>query len=575
MRNFIIFILLFFGFLSSAQNREKAFQINKKLGRGINYGNMFEAPSESAWGNQWQPEYAQMIAGLGFNHVRIPIRWEPADRTSETSPYTITPSFLNRIKQVVDSALANGLYAIINMHHHDALFENPVTEKARFLAQWEQIAAYFKDYPDSLLFELLNEPHNNLTSGLWNEFAPEVLAKIRNESPERVVLIGTAEYGGLGGLQYIEIPDDEYLILTVHYYSPFHFTHQGAEWVGDSSDDWLGTEWNDTETERLAVQTDFAPLKQFEKDHNIPVHIGEFGAYSKAAMKYRVKWTTYISRYLESLNWSWAYWEFSAGFGIYNPGTDTWNTELVDALLHNQMPEPARYVGTPVYTSNFSQTVTDWNLYVQGGASANMLKDGNNLSVTITGGGTENWHVQLVKNNIKLEAGKKYRFTFKAKAATNQMATAYVGKSSSPWSAYSNYNSFSLADTFNTYSYIFDMLTDDNATRIVFDLGKSTTNINIEFVSLEEIVIEEASGAKATGKYSSAIYPNPATGYFIINNLNDFNEFSIINLQGQVLINEQIIPSVNRVNLSGLTPGIYFLSLTSRHIRVTDRFIKK
>ena len=78
------------------------------------------------------------------------------------------------------------------MHHHDNLFANPSAEKARFISQWEQISDYFKNYPDSLLFEILNEPHDKLTPALWNEYSKEALSVIRKTNPERCVLLGTA-----------------------------------------------------------------------------------------------------------------------------------------------------------------------------------------------------------------------------------------------------------------------------------------------------------------------------------------------------------------------------------------------
>ena len=137
MKTLFSFIFLLTSLLLTAQTREKAFEINSHLGRGINFGNIFEAPSETAWGNPWKPQYPQIIANLGFNHVRIPIRWEPDERSSANYPYIINTVFLNRIKQVVDSTLNNGLYAIINMHHHEALYEDPDGEKERFLATVE------------------------------------------------------------------------------------------------------------------------------------------------------------------------------------------------------------------------------------------------------------------------------------------------------------------------------------------------------------------------------------------------------------------------------------------------------
>ena len=72
MKTLFSVIFLLTSLLLTAQTREKAFEINSQLGRGINFGNIFEAPSETAWGNPWKPQYPQIIADLGFNHVRIP-----------------------------------------------------------------------------------------------------------------------------------------------------------------------------------------------------------------------------------------------------------------------------------------------------------------------------------------------------------------------------------------------------------------------------------------------------------------------------------------------------------------------
>ena len=76
--------------------------------------------------------------------------------------------------------LNNGLSAIINMHHHEALFADPDGQKERFLAQWKQISEFFKDYPDQLLFEILNEPNGNLTANKWNIFLADALTTIRH-----------------------------------------------------------------------------------------------------------------------------------------------------------------------------------------------------------------------------------------------------------------------------------------------------------------------------------------------------------------------------------------------------------
>jgi len=575
LKNLFTISLLIISFGLTAQTREKAFETNAKLGRGINYGNMFEAPSETAWGNQWEPEYAGIIAELGFNHVRIPIRWEPSDRSMATPPYTVYSLFLNRIKQVVDSALNNGLYAIINMHHHEALYENPDGQKERFLAQWKQISTFFKDYPDSLLFELLNEPHGNLVAEKWNEFVPQALDTIRKENPDRIVLIGTPNYGGLGGIPYIELPDDENIILTVHYYNPFQFTHQGASWVGGNADEWLGTEWLDTETERDVMRQEFAPLKAFEIQHNIPVHIGEFGAYSKADMKSRARWTTFLSRYLEELGWSWAYWEFSAGFGVYNPSNKTFYTELVDALLHNEMPEPGRYVGTPVYTSNFQTGNDGWNLSAQQSASAQLTRAENTLNINISNPGTDGWHVQLKKGNISLQAGRKYRFSFKAKAESARSMTTYIGMSQDPWSAYSGYNGVSLADTFAVYTFIFDANTTDNSARMVFDMGNSDINIWITEIKIEEIIFQPPTGISEINSQEFTIYPNPVKDRLFFNTTSDFEKITVFNILGRPVQENTVRKNEKSLDVTALEPGIYLVRFSGKDRMVTKKIVKR
>lgn len=223
--------------IEKEQTWASAQEINARLSKGINIGNTFEAMQ--SWQAPFDPADLKRIADLGFNHVRIPIRWERDDRSMSKAPYTIRTDFMKTIKSVVDEALKNKLHVIINMHHHDALMANPTGEKPRFLSQWEQISDFFKDYPDSLLFEIQNEPHDKLTPDLWNDYANEALKVIRKTNPKRSVLIGTAEWGGVGGLKSLIIPNDTHLILTIHYYNPFQFTHQGASWA-QGSEAWLG-----------------------------------------------------------------------------------------------------------------------------------------------------------------------------------------------------------------------------------------------------------------------------------------------------------------------------------------------
>lgn len=577
VRIVLVVLLLFTGsaLVLPAQNRLPAFEMNERLGRGINIGNTFEAPTETEWGNPWYPEYFEMIADLGFQHVRLPVRWETPERSMATAPYTITPAFLERIQEVVDAALDNNLHIIVNMHHHDALFDDPAGQKERFLSQWSQIAEYFKDYPDMLLFEVLNEPHGNLTPDLWNEFFTDALAEIRQTNPERVVIMGVAEYGGLGGISKLQLPDDEYIILSPHYYNPFNFTHQGAEWVGPDADAWLGTKWNDTEADRETVASEFSYALEFSETHHIPIHVGEFGAYSKADIESRERWTTFLARWFEEQGMSWAYWEFSAGFGIYNPTTDEFNTPLVDALLHNEMPDPIPIVATPVYVSDFSSGTDGWFLSTQGGAAGSLSASDGKLNVSITNGGTEGWHVQLVKNDIPLHKDKMYRISFKAQATADRGATFYAGRASDPWNSYSGYSGVSISTSETSFSVSFTMNDPtDLAARLVFDLGQNAFGVSITEVKVEELqFVVTAVGDDTQRKLK--VYPNPVATELFCDDLALYRQAHIYDIRGRLVSAFDVTPHTASINFEGVPRGLYVLKLSGHtgddYIRVVKQ----
>jgi len=573
MRLKLLTLLFLIHFSAFAQTREHAFEINAQLGRGMNLS-MFEGNTNSVTVSKWNPDYPRMIAELGFNHVRIPIRWEPSGRSNPEAPYNINPDFLDQIKLVVDSCLDNGLFAIINMHHHEALFADPDGQKERFLSQWRQISEFFKGYSDKLIFEILNEPHSLLTPEKWNVFLADAVTAIREDSPQRIVSIGTADWGGLGSISDMVLPADENIILTIHYYNPFSFTGQGASWI-EGADAWLGTKWNNTEPERQKVQKDFAPLKEMEEQQNIPIHIGEFGSYSKGDSISREKWTTYVARYIESQGWSWAYWEFCEGYGIYNPGTGTYNQFLVDALQNNPMPEPSYYAATPVYASNFSMGSTEWDLRNSNVAVSTKQTKNGQMVISISTIGSSGWYIQLVKYGIKLEAGKKYRVRFKARAENGRSLTAYVGEGTEPWGAHSNYNVFSLTDIMEEYSYTFDMTTNDNDARIKFDLGTSTADVYFESIVIESIELQDPTTSIAIKEYKSEIYPNPVTNRLTINNFDHFEQLIITNINGSKILNRRLNNQSNFIDVSHLASGIYFVSLLNQKNRLTTKIIKK
>jgi len=305
---------------------------NEKLQRTVNLGNALEAPQEGDWGVTLRAEYFRLIAGQGFTAVRIPIRWNAHADTGP--PYTIAPDFFERVDWAVQQALSNGLAVIINIHHYEELMADPAAHKDRFLALWQQIAAHYRSAPAAVIFELLNEPNGQLTPALWNSYAAQAVAVVRESNPHRTLMIGPGNWNNVDALPELTLPAEEgNVIVTFHYYSPFHFTHQGASWAGEESQEWLGTTWEGTPQEQQAIQTDLEKAVIWGERHHRPVFLGEFGAYSAADMASRGRWTAYIARQAETHGISWGYWEFCAGFGLYDPQAGEWRTPLLRALI--------------------------------------------------------------------------------------------------------------------------------------------------------------------------------------------------------------------------------------------------
>lgn len=302
----------------------------------MNLGNALEAPNEGDWGVTLKSEYFELLRNAGFNSVRIPIRWSA--HASASPPYAIATSFLQRVDWAIDQALSRKLAVVINIHHYDEIMTTPAAHKARFLALWEQLATHYQYHSGDLFFEILNEPNNLLTSALWNQYLKEAIATIRQTNPGRILIVGPANWYSLSSLAALDLPADEKnLIVAFHYYNPFQFTHQGAEWVS-GSDAWFGTTWSGTAAERQAILRDFAVAAGWGVAHNRPLNVGEFGAYSKADMQSRALWTDFVARTAETNGMSFHYWEFISGFGVYNGAANDWNYALLYALIPKTFP---------------------------------------------------------------------------------------------------------------------------------------------------------------------------------------------------------------------------------------------
>ena len=308
------------------------------IGRGVNFGNMLEAPTEGAWGLTVTDDFIDQAAKAGFTAVRLPVRW--SNHAGAEAPFTIDPTFMTRVASVIDRLLAKNLTVVVNMHHNRQLDGDPrdagefavpdSVVDVRFVVLWEQIATHFQARSPRLVFELYNEPHGRLNGEPWNVLAARTLAVVRHTNPDRAVVIGPTHWNSASDLRLLKLPNDANLIATIHNYAPFSFTHQGAEWVSPV----LPVGVTCCSAAQVADMT--APLdvaQAWSAAVRYPVYVGEFGSYSMADVTSRITFDRTMRSAMETRGMHWTYWEFASGFGVYDPVGRTFRGPLLDSLL--------------------------------------------------------------------------------------------------------------------------------------------------------------------------------------------------------------------------------------------------
>ncbi len=302
---------------------------NRSLGRGVNvlgYDPIWDSFDQG----RFKERYFKMIREGGFDTLRVNLY--PFRHMGAAPDFALSNSWWQTTEWVVTNALAAKLNVILDFHEYEITGKDAESNKAKFIAFWRQAAPHFKSAPDKVLFEILNEPNGKMTPEVWNECLAEALAIIRETNPTRTVIIGPAFWNSIDHLAELKLPEsDRNLIVTVHYYKPMEFTHQGAPWANPVPK--LGAVWQGTPEERAAIAADFAKAQDWAKAHHRPIFLGEFGAYDKGEMPSRVRWTDAVARAAEKNGWSWAYWQFDSDFIVYDIAKEQWVETIHNALI--------------------------------------------------------------------------------------------------------------------------------------------------------------------------------------------------------------------------------------------------
>ncbi|MFC1498139.1 glycoside hydrolase family 5 protein [Verrucomicrobiota bacterium] len=302
-----------------------AFDVVRAMGRGINLGNTMEPPDEGNWtgGVGAQEYYFDDYVAAGFTCVRIPVRWD--NHTETNAPYTVDSIWMARVEEVVDWGLSRGLYIVLNTHHDHWIKEDQSPENIeRFESIWTQISDHFQNKSEKLLFEIINEPYhspvtNDLTDAELNALNTNILNIIRLNNPSRHVIITGNEYH-FNTVNTIILPNDPYIIVTVHTYQPYSFCGNGIGTWGSASD-------------RTSLESNFDMVETWSQNNNVPLFFGEFGVVTNADPVSRLAWYNYMVNAMVSRGYAFAFWDHPGNFETYNRDDGTWDTDVLDELI--------------------------------------------------------------------------------------------------------------------------------------------------------------------------------------------------------------------------------------------------
>jgi hypothetical protein len=361
--------------LAQTQTLPTASQVASQIDVGWNIGNSLEVPGgETGWGNPVVNQ--QLIAGVkaaGFNAVRIPAAWDShADQTT----LTIDPAWLARVKQVVDYAISNDMYVILNIHwdggwlEEHPLYSYQTAVNAKQQAYWTQIANYFKNYNEHLLFAGTNEVHADYGTPTtehitvqqsYNQTFVNAVRATGGNNSTRTLVVQTYNTNMQHGLNYFSLPSDSAsnrLMVEVHYYDPYDYTlnssgsclYWGAPYPTQSACTWAQESYVDDLFNQ--VRTEWVA-------QGIPVIIGEYGVATRPNLNLESR-----AYYLEYMNAVAAYngiktfyWDNGVsptqtnGFALFNRNTGA----IVDQGALNAIMDGAG-VGNP--NENYTLTTT-------------------------------------------------------------------------------------------------------------------------------------------------------------------------------------------------------------------------
>ena len=315
----------------SSDTGETAMEFVKHLKLGWNLGNTLDSTvneystpnnAEQNWGCPITTKaMIDLVKSSGFNTIRIPVTW---GEKCSGSDFTIDSAWMNRVQQVVDYAIDDGMYVILNIHHDNSPRGNNASfypdqshydNSIKFITSvWKQVATRFEGYDSHLIFETLNEPRlvgnsqyewtggNAEARQIVNEYNAAALKAIRatggNNTKRFVMMPGYAASSNAVAVNDIVLPDDDHLIVDIHGYAPWDFALNRT-----------GTNQWSQNSGTYDIVSIFETAKNKFLNKGIPVVIGEFGALNKENESARAVWAKYYTETASSYGIPCVWWD--------------------------------------------------------------------------------------------------------------------------------------------------------------------------------------------------------------------------------------------------------------------------
>jgi len=304
----------------------------------------------------------ELIAKLGFDHVRIPIDevhfWDESGNRHEDAfellHTAINWSFDNNLRVIVD-------LHVIRSHHFNAddntLWTDSL-EQQKFWGFWEELSAELKQYPvDKLAYELMNEAVADDPED-WNNLIARGIKLVREEEPDRIIVVGSNKWQQVFTFPDLKVPEnDTNIILSFHFYSPFLFTHHQAPWSSIGTYDGAVTypgmtvdtsEYADLDDELLdriksengyfdkaSLEEDIMIAKKIADNRGLPLYCGEFGCFPITPLEMRVALYQDLMSIFKKHDIAWSHWNYKNDFPVVDENSLEPIEEIVDALIQN------------------------------------------------------------------------------------------------------------------------------------------------------------------------------------------------------------------------------------------------